>query len=73
MRTPYAYQPRACRTRRSVRVVRGLVRAFLYRSISIYLPRTVAPQVRAKEGGWLYANGEVTTDAAGLEGAILNK
>ena len=29
--------------------------------------------VRTKEGGWLYANGEVTTDAAGLEGAILNK
>ena len=28
--------------------------------------------VRTKEGGWLYANGEVTTDAAGLEGAILN-
>ena len=29
--------------------------------------------VRTKEGGWLYANGEVTTTAAGYEGAVLNK
>ena len=29
--------------------------------------------VRPKGGGWLYANGEVTTNAKGLEGAILNK